>query len=151
MLHTKLQEFIALIRTNNCETVVVEPYIRMKGFWRNLRELILSFDPMMPSIVDGPCEYVVKAASITLAGRKLCYEEVCFEGVIDYYGGFPPQEEEDRIEVKHYLMADAIVKDIKRNLPEIRVHLISQYMGAMDEKMYKKLYDDARKYKLLTI
>ena len=146
MFYTDLQEFVTVVKTNNCKIVTVYPYLRIKGFWSNLLALIMEcINPVTAHYVDHPYEYVVEATSVTSAGKKLYYEGVCFERR-DHFAGFLPPKERGLAALKHYLTADMIVKEIKRGFPGVTVDLISPDGKMMGENMYKKLYDDARKH-----
>lgn len=126
-----LEEFVQVVRDEGCGAVLVEPLQDTKG------------DANTATVgVIADFQYILEYRVTTPRGRTVVYLDRLFER----FGsdrGFSDAEDRQIAAIKHYLLAEKKVQELRAKLPDVSLDLIGPKGQPMDEAMYARLHQDA--------
>jgi hypothetical protein len=130
-----LDEFVETIKRESCTLVTAEI-------------VQIGKDVVFTASVGhiGIFEYSILLQASTPIDRKVVYKEVC-QTRFGASRGFADMEERGKATLRALVTADARLKSIGKELPNITTNIIGP-AGKFDKQLYQELYKDAKKYRI---
>lgn len=129
-----IDEFVEVIKKENCSTVAVEPYLETRGGTKTKTVgIITNF------------QHMLSVTAMTPGGRKIFYRERLFErfGSVQ---GIADAEKRCEAAIMHFLFGEQKMRELRTKLPGVSVDIIDPNGRPMDDAMFTKLHQDATTY-----